>query len=110
MSNREQQVVLNGYISHSIPVTSGVPQGSVLGPILFTMFVKGIPSIVLYLFTDDAKVFHVIKSRDDYLALQNDLNLLYNWSLTWQLSFNILKCEHLHLGPPRHLSHTILTP
>ena len=37
-----------------------------------------------------------------YLALQNDLKLLYSWSVTWQLSFNILKCKHLHLGPPHH--------
>ena len=60
LSNREQQVVLNGHISYSIPVTSGVLQGSVLGPILFTMFVNDIPSIVsspVYLFTDDTKVF-----------------------------------------------------
>ena len=69
LSNRGQQVVLNGRISHSIPVTSGVPQGSVLGPILFTMFVNDIPSIVLspvYLFADDTKVFRVIRNRDDY--------------------------------------------
>jgi len=105
LSNREQQIVLNGHISHSVPVTSGVPQGSVLGPVLFTMFVNDIPSIVLspvYLFADDTKVFRVIRNREDYLALQNDLNLLYNWPLTWQLTFNILKCKHLHLGPPHH--------
>jgi len=98
LSNREQQAVLNS-------VTSGVPQGSVLGPVLFTMFVNDIPSIVsspVYLFADDTKLFHVIKNRDDQLALQNDLNLLYNWSITWQLSFNKLKCKHLHLGPPHH--------
>jgi len=85
LSNTEQQVALNGHISHSIPVTSGVPLGSVLGSILFTMFVNDIPSIILspvYLFTDDTKLFRVIKNRDDYLSLQNDLNLLYNWSIT----------------------------
>ena len=77
MLNREQQVVLNGHISHSIPLTSGVLQGSVLGPFLFTMFVNDIPSILsnpVYLFADDTKVFRVIRSRGDYLALQNDLN------------------------------------
>ena len=76
-----------------------------LGPVLFNMFVNDIPSIIsspVYLFADDTKVFHVIRNRDDYLALQNDFNLLYNWSLTWQLSFNIFKCKHLHLGPPHH--------
>ena len=57
----------------------------------------------MYLFADDTKVFRVIKNRDDYLVLQNDLNLLYNWSLTWQLSFNILlKYNYLHLGPPHY--------
>jgi len=79
LSNREQQVVLNGHISHSIPETSGVLQGSVLGPILFTMFVNDIPSIVLrpvYLFADDFKVFRVIKSRDDYLL--SGMTLIYS--------------------------------
>ena len=78
--------------SHSIPVTSGIPQGSMLGPVLFTMFVNDIPSIVsssVFMFTD-TKIFHVIRNRDDYLALQNDLNSLYRWSLTWQLTFNII--------------------
>ena len=74
LSNREQEVALNGHTSHSIPVTSGVPQGSVLGPVLFTMF-GDIPSIVsstVFMFVDDTKIFCVIKNRDDYLALQND--------------------------------------
>ena len=43
-----------------------------------------------------------MRNRDDYLALQNDLNSLYNWSLTWLLTFNIVKCKHLHLGPAHH--------
>ena len=73
--NRTQQVALNGTISGSIPVTSGVPQGSVLGPLLFVIFVNDIPSIVLspiFMFADDIKIFHFVKSSDDHTALQND--------------------------------------
>ena len=85
LSNRKQQVVLNGHKSKSIPVTSGVPQGSVLGPVLFTMFVNDIPSIVsspIYMFADATKIFHVIRNSDDYKAFQDDLNALYEWSLS----------------------------
>ena len=84
-----------------LPVTSGVPQGSVLGPLLFSIFVNDLPSIVsspIYLFADDTKIFRVVRNKGDYIALQNDLNSLYEWSLKWQLSFNISKCKHLHFG------------
>ena len=83
-------------------MTSGVPQGSVLGPILFKMFVNDIPSVVsssTLLFADDTKMFHIVKNSDDHTVLQHDLNLLYEWSVRWQLKFNILKCKHIHFGP-----------
>ena len=102
LRNRTQQVILNGQKSSSIPVTSGVPQGSVLGPLLFTMFVNDIPSVVLsptFMFADHTKIFHFIRNRDDHATLQNDLNLLYDWSVHWQLKFNISKCKHVHFGP-----------
>ena len=71
------------YSSHAtFKLTSGVPQGSVLGPLLFTMFVNDIPSIVsspTFMFADDTKIFCFIKSSDDYAILQNDLNLLHEW-------------------------------
>ena len=94
--------MLNGQKSGSILVTSGVPQGSVLGPILFTMFVNDIPSIVsspTFMFADDTKIFRFIKSSDDHAVLQNYLNLLHEWSVHWQLKFNISKCKHVHFGP-----------
>ena len=105
LSNRVQQVVLNGHKSSTIPVTSGVPQGSVLGPLLFTMFVNEIPSIVsspVLLFADDTKIFRVIRNGEDYTALQSDLDLLQRWSQQWLLNFNISKCKHLHFGPAHH--------
>ena len=83
-------------------VTNGVPQGSVLGPVLFTLFVNDIPSMVsspTFMFADDTKIFRCVGSNDDHRALQNNLNLLYEWSVRWQLNFNISKCKHIHLGP-----------
>ena len=82
--------MLNSHKSKFIPVTSGVPQGSVLGPVHFTMFVNDILSIVsspVYMFANDTKIFCVIRNSDNYKALQDDLNALYEWSLTWQLKF-----------------------
>ena len=79
-------------------MASNVPQGSVLGPI----FVNDIPSIVsspTLLFADDTKMFRFVKNSDDHTVLQHDLNLLYEWSVHWQLKFNILKCKHIHFGP-----------
>ena len=105
LTDRTQEVVLNGKKSNTIPVKSGVPQGSVLGPILFTMFVNDLPLVVsspVYMFADDTKIFCVVRTSEDYSVLQHDLDLLYEWSICWQLKFNILKCKHMHLGPMHH--------
>ena len=51
------------------------------------------------MYADYAKIFRVIKTEEDYTALQNDLNALHAWSTTWQLKFNILKCKLYHPGP-----------
>jgi len=83
-------------------VTSGVPpQGSVLGPLLFSLFVNDLSSIVsssLVLFADDAKICHSIQSDSDYLQLQQDLDNLFKWSQDWQLCFNVTKCKVLHIS------------
>ena len=52
-----------------------------------------------FMFADDTKIFRCVRSSDDHGSLQNDLNLLYEWSVRRQLNFNILKCKHIHLGP-----------
>jgi len=73
-----------------------------VGPLLFVMFVNDIPSIVsspTFLFADDIKIFHFVKSSDDHTALQNDLNSLNGWSVRWQLKFNISKFKHMHFEP-----------
>ena len=75
---RQQCVVLNNIQSSWSIVTSGVPQGSVLGPLLFTVFVNDIPHIVrsdVYLFADDIKLSRTIKNSDDIQILQDDIHM-----------------------------------
>ena len=82
-------------------VVSGVPQGSVLGPILFLIYVNDIPSVVdshLLLFADDIKLYRRIQSENDTVQLQEDINNLLNWSNTCLLNFNIPKCKVLRIG------------
>ena len=98
---RKQKVVLNDESSSWTSVISGVPQGSILGPLLFNIFVNDLPSVVqspLVLFADDAKLYRAIKSDDDYSKLQQDLDNLCQWSREWQLCFNVDKCKVLHIG------------
>jgi len=62
----------------------------VVGPLFLTIFVNGIPSIVsspTFMFANNMKIFHVVRNNDNCVALQNDLNLLYEWSIHWQLKF-----------------------
>ena len=101
LSHRLQCVSINGKKSSLLPVISGVPQGSILGPLLFLIFINDLPdsthSSSLLLYADDAKCFRPIASPSDLQPLQDDLNSLFNWSLKWKLRFNISKCALLRL-------------
>ena len=93
---RKQKVVLNSHASDWSSVSSGVPQGSVLDPILFNIYVSDMPLIVnspIFQFADDVKMFRTIRTVDDFCQLQQDINLLFAWSKKWQLKFNISKCN-----------------
>ena len=101
LKSRRQRVVSNSYKSEWTNVLSGVPQGSVLGPLLFVLFINDLPSVVnsyIKIFADDTKIFAGIKDENDTLSLQDDLYNLHNWSNKWQLNFNIGKCKLLHIG------------
>ena len=96
LSGRSQRVRLNHCMSDPLPVLSGVPQGSILGPLLFLIFVNDIPSAVrqssIYLYADDTKCLMNVCSSADCRLLQNDIFHLSSWSKKWNLYFNGNKC------------------
>ena len=100
LTNRTQQVVVEGSVSSSCEVTSGVPQGSVLGPALFLIYINDITENInsqIRLFADDCLIYRPINSIEDHLILQNDLHTLVDWSNKWQMEFNIPKCTILQI-------------
>lgn len=95
LTKRHQRVVVDGESSQQSPVESGVPQGTVLGPLLFLVFINDLPSnlsSLIRLFADDCILYREIKNKDDSEALQADINRLCAWESTWQMGFNHAKC------------------
>ena len=91
LSDQSQRVVLNGAQSSWIPVLSGVPQGTVLGPLLFLLYANDITENIsseIRFFADDCIFYRQIRTPGDCTSLQQDITRLYNWSLTWQIVFN----------------------
>ena len=98
LSNRKQRVSVNGALSDITDVTSGVPQGSVLGPVLFLLYINDINGNIkssIRLFADDSIIYRKISSKTDHEILQTDLSQLQTWSDKWQMEFNVSKCVHL---------------
>ena len=97
LTDRRQCVTVAGATSNSLPVGSGVPQGSILGPALFLLFVNDLPDAVessdVAMFADDTKIYKKIKSLEDAASLQSDINHLDDWSTTSGLKFNEIKCK-----------------
>ena len=101
LEGRTQYVEVNGEKSKWTNVTSGIPQGSVLGPLLFVIYINDLPEQVnstVYLFADDTKISNIIKDDASKECLQQDLNLLQSWSKTWLLKSHPQKCKHMHIG------------
>ena len=96
LSQRSQRVIVDGKHSDWIPVLSGVPEGSILGPLLFTCYVADLPSHIQTCslsYADDVKIFHRIEFPSDVDSLQADLSRLSKWSKTWHLKLNPAKCR-----------------
>ena len=106
LGNRSQTVVIDGEESESVPVTSGVPQGSVLGPILFLIYINDLPDELtsqVRLFADDTAVYLTIGDTEDGKVLQNDLDRLSVWEDRWDMEFNPSKCQVVRVTTSRRL-------
>ena len=106
LSGRSQQVVLDGKVSDPVPALSGVPQRSVLEPILFLIFINDLPDDIkssVRLFTEDCVLYRSIHSLQDCLILQEDLGNLGLCKADWQMKFNVAKCHSMRVT--RHYSH-----
>ena len=101
LSGRRQRVRVRVCYSQWSPVTSGVPQGSVLGPLLFLIYINDMPDVVssaIKMFADDTKVYRNVSHPYQIQELQHDIDCVVEWSDRWQLPFNQAKCKCLHVG------------
>jgi len=101
LHQRFQRIVMGDYVSLWLEVFSGVPQGSVLGPIFFIIFVNEIPDIVNHpckMYADDTKLLARLDHPLASQKLQTDINNIAEWCKTWQMKLNIEKCKIMHIG------------
>ena len=101
LSDRLQRVCLDGAYSTWSRVWSGVPQGSVLGPILFLIFINDLDEHLsnrVLKFADDTKLYGIVDCELQGRCLQHDIDILGDWALDWKMKFNIEKCKVLHYG------------
>jgi hypothetical protein len=112
LTGRTQRVTVQGELSEECEVESGVPQGTVLGPTLFTIYIDDLEAeierrkleVLIKKFADDTKGAKIIQKQEDNHKLQEALDCLCEWAEKWGMSFNYGKCKIMHIGKnnPRH--------
>ncbi|XP_072182159.1 uncharacterized protein [Diadema setosum] len=101
LTKRSQRVVVDGQASEWTDVHSGVPQGTVLGPLLFLSFINDIADSIqspIRLFADDCLIYRSVTTTEDCIALQKDLDMLHSWATKWQMKFNTSKCHLMRVS------------
>ena len=98
LNNRQQRVVIGNNESNLVNVLSGVPQGYILGPLLFVLFINDLPEGLsehtnIAMYADDTKIWRQINSIKDYFALQNDIDYMQNWAVRNRMNFHLNKCK-----------------
>ena len=104
LSNRQQKVVIEGQESDSVAVTSGVPKGSVQGPILFLAYINDLPKDIVSqvrLFADDTAIYLTLEHQGDSDKLQRDIDRLQTWEARWDMEFNPSKCQVVRVTSSR---------
>ena len=102
-TNSSQRVVVDGEASDWCHVSSGIPQGIVIGPLLFLTFINDLPDSIqsnIHLFADDCLIYRSISKAEDQTILQRDLNSLKSWADKWNIQFNVEKCHSMTIIIP----------
>ena len=112
LKQRDQRVVIDGKCSDWTHVDSGVPQGTVLGPLLFLLYINDMPKCIsigssIRLFADDCILYRTIRTIQDQLTLQKDLDKLKEWADKWGMKFNPSKCEVMRINHAKNDSKRI---
>ena len=106
LGHRKQQVLLDGCKSSQLDVILGVPQGTVLGPLLFLAYINDLPEAVAHsdsrLFANDCLVYRLVRSDADAARLQEDLEALEKWEKLWQMQFHPEKCQVIRISLHKH--------
>ncbi len=107
LSERVQRVCVNGKFSGWKSVLSGIPQGSILGPLLFIIYINDLPEVCdknsdIFLYADDAKIYKHIKSFEDHNILQDNITNVQLWMDKWLMELNVDKCKVVSFG--RHIN------
>ena len=103
LHDHHQRVIIDGQHSSWSSVTSGVPQGSILGPLFFVIFISDFPDVVcsdntIALYADDCKTSRAIDNSHDHALFQEDLNNLWTWSKLNRMDFKIKKCKIMRIS------------
>jgi len=110
LDNRHQSVIVDGSSPEPLPVSSGVPQGSVLGPLLFVIYINVLPmNVKVRLFADGNALYLTISISSQSEILHKDLDNLERWSHKWDMEFNPSKCQVFHIIMSKYQIHTQYT-